>query len=187
MNGDISVWMDPLDAEVSLNRTEIGGEPFVQAIVRDITNDKQAQEALKAMSLVDDLTGLYNRRGFLTLAEQELKMAKRTKRETFLLFADLDGLKEINDTFGHLEGDQALIDIARIFKKSFREPDIPARIGGDEFVILAREGDSKVGPRIFTERLHKNILLFNEKKERGYKLSLSMGVVGLRPAATGFH
>jgi diguanylate cyclase (GGDEF)-like protein/PAS domain S-box-containing protein len=171
----------PFDAEVSLNRTEIGGEPFVQAIVRDITNDKQAQEVLKAMSLVDDLTGLYNRRGFLTLAEQELKMAKRTKRETFLLFADLDGLKEINDTFGHLEGDQALIDIARIFKESFREPDILARIGGDEFVILAKEGDSKAGPGIFMKRLNRNILLFNEKTERGYDLSLSMGVVAYDP------
>ena len=171
----------PFDAEVSLNRTEIGGELFVQAIVRDITDNKQAEEALKAMSLVDDLTGLYNRRGFLTLAEQELKMVNRTKRETFLLFADLDGLKEINDTFGHLEGDQALIDIARIFKESFREPDILARIGGDEFVILAKEGASKAGPEIFMERLHKNLRLFNEKTERGYKLSLSMGVVAYDP------
>ncbi len=171
----------PFDAEVSLNRTEIGGEFFVQAIVRDITDNKQAEEALKAMSLVDDLTGLYNRRGFLTLAEHELKMAKRTKREAFLLFSDLDGLKEINDAFGHLEGDQALIDIARIFKESFREPDILARIGGDEFVILAKEGDSKAGPGIFMERLNKNILLFNEKIERGYDLSLSMGVVAYDP------
>ena len=171
----------PFDAEVSLNRTEIGGELFVQAIVRDITDNKQAEEALKAMSLVDDLTGLYNRRGFLTLAEQELKMVKRTKRETFLLFADLDGLKEINDTFGHLEGDQALIDIARVFKESFREPDILARIGGDEFVILAKEGRSKAGPGIFMERLRKNLRLFNEKTERGYHLSLSMGVVAYDP------
>jgi diguanylate cyclase (GGDEF)-like protein/PAS domain S-box-containing protein len=169
------------DAEVSLNRTEIGGECFVQAIVRDITDNKQAEEALKAMSLVDDLTGLYNRRGFLTLAEQELKMVNRTKRGTFLLFTDLDGLKEINDTFGHLEGDQALVDIARIFKESFREPDILARIGGDEFVILAKEGASKSCPEIFMERLHKTLRLFNEKTERGYKLSLSMGVVAYDP------
>ena len=169
------------EAEVSLNRTEIGGELFVQAIVRDITDNKQAEEALKAMSLVDDLTGLYNRRGFLTLAEQELKMVNRTKRGTFLLFADLDGLKEINDTFGHLEGDRALVDIARIFKESFREPDILARIGGDEFVILAKEGASKSGPEIFMERLHKTLRLFNEKTERGYKLSLSMGVVAYDP------
>lgn len=167
----------PFDAEVSLNRTEIGGEFFVQAIVRDITNNKLAEEALKAMSLVDDLTGLYNRRGFLTLAQQELKMVNRIKRETFLLFADLDGMKGINDTFGHLEGDQALIDIARIFKESFREPDILARIGGDEFVILAREGITGAGPGIFMERLHKNLGLYNEKTDRNYKLSLSMGVV----------
>ncbi len=166
----------PFDAEVSLNRTEIGGEFFVQAIVRDITNDKQAQEALKAMSLVDDLTGLYNRRGFLTLAEQELKTANRMKRETFLLFADLDGLKEINDTFGHLEGDQALIDIACLLKQSFREPDIMARIGGDEFVILAKDGSSEAGPQIFIKRLGQNLGFHNEKSLRAFKLSLSMGV-----------
>ena len=171
----------PFDAEVSLNRTEIGGEFFVQAIIRDITNDKQAEEALKAMSLVDDLTGLYNRRGFLTLAQQELKMVNRLKRETFLLFADLDGLKEINDTFGHLEGDQALIDMARILKESFREPDILARIGGDEFVILAKEGALEADPKIFMERVRKNLDLYNEKTERNYRLSLSMGVVAYDP------
>lgn len=171
----------PFDAEVSLNRTEIGGEFFVQAIIRDITNDKQAEEALKAMSLVDDLTGLYNRRGFLTLAEQELKMTNRMRRGTFLLFADLDGLKEINDTFGHLEGDQALINTARILKESFREPDIMARIGGDEFVILAKEGVLEADPKLFLDRLQKNLDFYIKKAVLRYPLSLSMGVVAYDP------
>ena len=152
-----------------------------RGILRDVTRQKQAEEALKAMSLVDDLTGIYNRRGFLTLAEQELKIANRMKRETFLLFADLDDLKGINDTFGHLEGDQALKDIARILKESFRDPDILARIGGDEFVTLAIEGATEGGPELLLERLRTNLNFYNKGSGRPYKLSLSMGVAGYDP------
>ncbi len=171
----------PFDAEVSLNRIKIGSEFFLQVIVRDITIQKQAEEALKAMSLVDDLTGLYNRRGFLTLAGQELKVANRMKRGVFLLFTDLDDLKGINDTFGHVEGDQALKETARILKETFRDPDILARIGGDEFVVLAIEGASEVGPGLLVERLRKNLDDHNQKLIRAYRLSLSMGVVGYDP------
>jgi len=152
-----------------------------RGILRDVARQKQAEEALKAMSLVDDLTGIYNRRGFLTLAEQELKIANRMGRGTFLLFADLDDLKGINDNFGHLEGDQALKDIARILKETFRDPDILARIGGDEFVILAIEGASEAGPELLLERLRKNIELSNKESSRPYMLSLSMGVAGYEP------
>ena len=161
----VSLIVDP-------NRQKVG----FRGIIRDVTRQKQAEEALKAMSLVDDLTGLFNRRGFFTLAEQELRIANRRKRGTFLLFADLDDLKEINDTFGHLEGDQALMDIARILKESFREPDILARIGGDEFVVLATEGAAEAGPELLMERLRKNLALFNEKSEHPYTLSISMGI-----------
>ena len=80
---------------------------------RDVTQLKKGEETLRTLSLVDDLTGLYNRRGFLTLAEQELKLANRLKRGMFLLFADLDDLKGINDNFGHQEGDRALFAVAK--------------------------------------------------------------------------
>jgi diguanylate cyclase (GGDEF)-like protein/PAS domain S-box-containing protein len=169
------------DAEVSLNRMSVGEDLFIQAIVRDITHHKETEEALKTISLVDDLTGLYNRRGFLALAEQELKLALRMKRGVFLLFTDLDDLKGINDTFGHLEGDQALVGIARILKETFRDPDILARIGGDEFVILAVEGASEVGPEVLVERLKKNLDFYNQKSIPGYTLSLSTGVVAYDP------
>jgi diguanylate cyclase (GGDEF)-like protein/PAS domain S-box-containing protein len=171
----------PFDAEVSLNRTEIGGDFFVQAIVRDITDEKLAEEALKTMSLIDDLTGLYNRRGFLTLAGQEIKAANRRRERTYLIFVDLDDMKGINDTFGHLEGDQALIYTAGILKGSFREPDILARIGGDEFVILAREGAFKAGPSLLMNRVLNNLNQHNEKKQAAYQLSLSMGTVAYDP------
>jgi diguanylate cyclase (GGDEF)-like protein/PAS domain S-box-containing protein len=174
----------PFDAEVNLNRIELGEKRFVQAIVRDITARKQTEEALRAISLVDDLTGLYNRRGFLTLAEQEMKVAIRLKRKAHLIFADLDDLKQINDTFGHLEGDQALINISGILKETFREPDILARIGGDEFVILAIEGGMEAGPEVITGRLQKRIDQFNLKEKRPYLLSLSLGAVGFNPDQT---
>lgn len=173
----------PFDAEVSLNRIEIGGEFFVQAIVRDITHHKQAEETLKTISLRDDLTGLFNRRGFLTLAGQELKMASRLRRGTYLLFIDLDDLKAINDTLGHLEGDQALIETARILKETFRDPDILARIGGDEFVILAVGWASEAGSNVLMERLRKNLDLYNQNANRAFKLSFSMGAVGYDPEA----
>ncbi|MGA3085599.1 MAG: sensor domain-containing diguanylate cyclase [Thermodesulfobacteriota bacterium] len=152
-----------------------------RATNQDVTERKLVEEALKAMSLEDDLTGLYNRRGFLALAGQELKLANRMKRGAYLLFNDLDGLKVINDNFGHPQGDQALIDTARILKETFRDPDILARIGGDEFVILAIEAAPEAGPELLLERLKKNLDLFNEKSNRPYQLSLSMGVVGYDP------
>ena len=100
--------------------------------------DHKGEEALLALSLTDELTGLYNRRRFFVLTEQCLKVAVRTKKRSLLLFIDMDDLKWINDHYGHNEGDQALIDLANILKKTFRESDIIARIGGDEFVVLSR-------------------------------------------------
>ena len=116
------------------------------------------------------------------MAEQELKVAQRMERGIFLLFADVDDLKVINDTFGHLEGDQALIEIARIIKENFRDPDIIARIGGDEFVILAIEGTSEAGPELLMERLRENLDLYNKSKSDGkYRLSVSLGAVAYDP------
>jgi diguanylate cyclase (GGDEF)-like protein/PAS domain S-box-containing protein len=172
----------PFDTEVTLNRTEIGGNFYLQAIVADITDRKQAEEALLTLSLVDALTGLYNRRGFLTLAEQEIKVAQRLERGIFLLFADVDNLKAVNDTYGHLEGDRALIEVARIFKENFRLPDIIARIGGDEFVILAIEGTLEAGPDLLRERVQENLDRYNHAEpDRKYRLSLSMGAVAYDP------
>jgi diguanylate cyclase (GGDEF)-like protein len=136
---------------------------------------KRTEEELLVLSLNDELTGLYNRRGFFTLAEQKLKAANRIKKGMLLLFADVDDLKVINDTFGHLEGDQALIDTANILKETFRESDIIARIGGDEFVILAIE-TSDSSAETLNIRLQANIKSHNTN-ERRYKLSMRVGIV----------
>src|SRR3989338_8947318 len=104
--------------------------------MEDITDRKHTEEMLRELSITDELTNLYNRRGFLTLAADRLKLTRRSKTGLWMFFADVDGLKHINDTFGHQEGDRALTDVAQILKKIFRESDIIARLSGDEFIIL---------------------------------------------------
>ena len=141
--------------------------------------DHKGEEALLALSLTDELTGLYNRRRFFVLTEQYLKVAIRTKKRLLLLFIDMDNLKWINDHYGHNEGDQALIDLANILKKTFRESDIIARIGGDEFVVLLESTDEN-GEIVLT-RLHENIKDYNAKRSRRYTLSISVGTAQFDP------
>ena len=92
------------------------------------------------MAVRDELTGLTNRRGFLTLADQQLKLALREKLPLLLVFIDMDGLKAINDKLGHAVGDRALVDLGDVIRETFRESDVIGRLGGDEFVALVREG-----------------------------------------------
>ncbi len=161
--------------------TDRGGKiTAVTVISKQINERKQMEEELRALLLTDELTGLYNRRGFFTLAGQQLKISSRLKRGVSFLSADLDNLKAINDTLGHKEGDLALIEIADILKESFRESDIIARIGGDEFVILFPAnitGDSEM----LTARLKRNLEEYNQNRSRGYKLSISFGIAYYDP------
>ena len=152
------------------------GEPeeIVGALL-DITDRKLNEEALRKLSLADELTGLYNRRGFFTLAEQQLKIANRIKKKILLLFADLDDLKWINDNLGHNEGDSALIEIANILEKTFRESDLIARIGGDEFAVLAGETE-ETNADIITTRLLDSLKNYNAERKRDYNLSVSIGI-----------
>lgn len=132
--------------------------------------------ALRSMALIDQLTSLYNRRGFLNLANHNIELAKRKKRDIIFLFCDLDNFKYINDNYGHLEGDLVLKDTSSILTETFRESDLIARFGGDEFVVLAidvREEDKDV----MVNRLNKNIETYNNEKNTSYKLSVSIGAV----------
>lgn len=147
----------------------------ITIVSKDITELKQTEEKLQVMSLTDELTGLYNRRGFFTLSEQQLKMTGRLKSGIFMLYADLDNLKEINDRFGHQGGDLALIEIADIFKTTYRASDIIARIGGDEFTIFS-VGNTRAYAEIMTARLQNNLDILNAKTDRNYKLSISVGI-----------
>jgi diguanylate cyclase (GGDEF)-like protein/PAS domain S-box-containing protein len=140
----------------------------------DITERKKMEEGLITLSITDLLTGLYNRRGFIMFAEQQMKLSDRTKRGMLLFFSDLDGMKWINDTLGHEEGDRALMDVADVLKETFRSSDIIARIGGDEFAVLAIDTPS-VNSEILTGRLQSLIDTRNHQENRKYRLSISVG------------
>jgi diguanylate cyclase (GGDEF)-like protein/PAS domain S-box-containing protein len=152
----------------------------VTVVSKDITEYKEMEQASRALSLADELTGLNNRRGFFTLTEHFLKLARRQKQGIFMLYADIDNLKVINDTFGHKEGDLALIETADILKKNYRESDIIARIGGDEFVVIP-VGTSRDKTDTITSRFEKSIETYNSKSNRGYNLSLSYGLAYYDP------
>jgi diguanylate cyclase (GGDEF)-like protein len=116
----------------------------------------------------------------LTLGEQQLKTAHRLENSALLIFADLDGMKWINDKFGHYEGDLALIKTTEILKEVFRESDIIARIGGDEFVVLAMETHN-TNEDIITTRLKETLDSYNAREKRRYMISLSIGFANYYP------
>ena len=143
--------------------------------IQDITERKRAEAALQSLSLIDELTGLYNRRGFLAVTEQHIATIRRSDKVPVILYADLDGLKEINDSLGHHEGDRALAKAAEILKDSFRTSDIVARIGGDEFVVLAAIGADE-SAELVVQRLQAKFTASNERRNRPYSVSVSVGV-----------
>jgi len=152
------------------------GRPVgVEGILRDISERKLAEARLRDLSLKDELTGLHNRRGFITLAEQQMKSVERHGQFVALIYADLDGMKWINDTLGHKEGDRALVDSAAIMKRSFRESDIVARLGGDEFVGLAVMHGRQDGDLLLA-RLSDSLDRHNRQGQRPYRLAISFGI-----------
>ncbi len=152
----------------------------VTIVSKDINELKSMEEQLRTLSLSDELTGIYNRRGFFTLGEQQLKLAKRMKKGIFMLYADVDDLKEINDTWGHKEGDLALIETAAVLKKTFRGSDVVARVGGDEFTVIPI-GISGDNIEVIAARLQKSIEVHNTEKSCDYNLSLSFGIAYYDP------
>lgn len=133
------------------------------------------QENVHRTSLTDELTGLYNRRGFLERVEEQRKVIDRTEGAFLLLFMDMDGFKQINDTFGHHEGDCALKAMAEILRNTFRNSDLTARYGGDEFVVAALSA-SEEDSEMLLDRLQQNVMAYNEDARRVYPLLLSIGL-----------
>ena len=150
------------------------GRPAVLGTVLDMTARKQLEETLQALALVDELTGMYNRRGFMTLAERQLKIARRKRHPVILLAADVDDLKTINDMHGHAAGDQAIVGAATVLRNTYREADIIARLGGDEFTVFPLDASANSAP-LLIERLHKNLLDWNAQHPSPFVLSMSTG------------
>ncbi len=168
------------DSAIEAGASDFIKKPFTLRELKTRIALVKVQEKQRVMSITDELTGIYNRRGFFTLAEQRLKLAKRQRRGIFMLYADVDGLKTINDTLGHQEGDMALVDTAKLLKATYRESDIIARIGGDEFVVIP-VGSAGDDIETITARLQKNLDHHNATENRDYTLSISIGIACYDP------
>jgi diguanylate cyclase (GGDEF)-like protein len=139
-------------------------------------------EQVHSISTIDELTGLYNRRGFLTNAGQRIKTADQTGQTLLLVFADVDGLKIINDTLGHHLGDLALMETAHILREAFPETDILGRLSGDEFVALAAAGDD-INEKFMRKRFEDALFEHNAYPDRSFVLSVSLGLALYDPAS----
>ncbi len=153
----------------------VAGHPAVWSAMKQALLDRE----LRYLALTDDLTCLYNRRGFFAAAMQQLKRSRRNSESLLLLFCDVDNLKKINDTHGHQEGDMALIRTADALEQTFRSSDILGRLGGDEFVVLALEA-GQPSEEVILRRLEKSLKKGNSAASL-YSLSLSVGIARFDP------
>lgn len=145
-----------------------------------IVERQRAEEALRMLSLTDELTGLLNRRGFCTLAAHHLKAARRADQGSMLVYGDMDGLKHINDTLGHHTGSEAIVALAEVLRNTFRESDLLARLGGDEFTILVTNVGIDDGPSILG-RLQASLDAYLQECQPPYQLALSTGATYVDP------
>ena len=134
---------------------------------------------LRSLALTDDLTRLSNRRAFMALGAQQLKVSRRRAEGLLLFFADVNHMKQINDLYGHREGDLTLIRAAKALEQTFRDSDIVARLGGDEFAVLALEASGE-NREVILRRLEKNLKRLHTGESR-YEMSLSVGMARFDP------
>jgi diguanylate cyclase (GGDEF)-like protein len=149
-------------------------------MVRQYDKLRRSEGKMRELALIDVLTGLFNRRGFLTYADQLLKLSDRTKRGLILIYADLDNMKAINDEFGHDEGDRALVTVGDVLKMTFRSSDVVGRVGGDEFAILALEAKAESLDAL-RNRLGENLKRTKFNADSVHKLTLSLGIIYYDP------
>jgi diguanylate cyclase (GGDEF)-like protein len=162
-------------------KTDWNGQEMTLVVLRDVNEAVRLRKELQQLSLTDDLTGLYNRRGFMMFAARAVHTARRQHHRLFVLFADLDGLKKINDTMGHQVGDKYLEDTATILKDSFRDVDIIARMGGDEYAVLGSVTDEFI-PQTLVQRLEESIAAHNRASPEAFPLAMSTGLSTFDPA-----
>jgi diguanylate cyclase (GGDEF)-like protein/PAS domain S-box-containing protein len=167
--------------EVILERSDEGEPARVLGIAEDFTSRRREEDHLREMALIDELTGLRNRRGFVAISEQYARIALRQGQQFAVFFIDLDRFKFINDTFGHGEGDRALKAAAATLEKTFRSSDILCRFGGDEFAALAVD-TAEQGSEILTSRIRRNIEEWNAASSRPYRIDFSIGNAIFNPA-----
>ena len=168
---------------VDISRQKKADENLKKALRELARSNKERRKMIKELenlSLQDPLTGIYNRRGFTTIAKEYLQLADRKKMEMYLLFIDVDDLKIINDTYGHNYGDKTLVSLVEIILNSFRKSDIKARLGGDEFAVFPIE-TTKDGIHGVISRFNDSIEAFNSKSSLPTPLSVSIGAAYYDP------
>lgn len=174
----LSIRMIQEGAQDCLVKGKMEIDHLAHAISYSLERHRMTEE-LRQLSIIDELTGLLNRRGFFSLGKQQIKLAERSQRQLLLFYIDLDGLKYINDQYGHHEGDRALKKIADILNETFRSSDLIARLGGDEFTVLAIDAIQESAENILA-RLENQLHVSNLKNPI-YNLSLSLGFARFDP------
>lgn len=169
--------------EISSSLAEVDGEPIVLSISRDIRERQREVRRLQELTLRDELTGLFNRRGLDVMLPEQAKRAKRSGHPVIVMYGDIDGFKDLNDTYGHDKGDAVLVAVAQALRATFRETDMVARLGGDEFCVVAEDIDAAR----LTGRLEG--AMASVSRELGLPVAMSHGEVlsdwqGLEEAAT---
>ena len=170
----------PFDTDELHARVKVGMRmlDLQLSLAQRVAELELAQESLRNLTLTDDLTGLYNRRGFFTLAKQQLNSARREGRHASLIYIDMDGLKRLNDTHGHETGSRAIQEVSDILRETFRSSDLIARIGGDEFVVFETSNE-QIEEGNDVQRLQNNVTRHNAQQVRDYQISLSIGVASM--------
>lgn len=166
-------------AQDFLVKGRVDGDVVGRAIRYAIERHRMLEQ-VRQLATLDPATALANRRGFTMLGQHHLELARRTRKPLTLLYIDVDGMKGINDAFGHSEGDRALTDTARLMVMTFRKSDVLGRLGGDEFAVLLTETTSE-GPELAVARFQDNVTAFNAGSGRGYTLGLSVGMARFDP------
>lgn len=178
------------DEELALRAIRMGAQDYIiKGLYRPDLTLRAMRFAIERHRIIsshlgramnDELTGLYNRRGFTEFGTKQLRLSVRDLKDLVLMYVDLDNMKTVNDTFGHEMGDQMLKDTADILRKALRETDIIARMGGDEFVALAL-GAAPEYTGIIVTRLMRCVQEFNQSKVRPFNISLSLGIASFDP------
>jgi two-component system cell cycle response regulator len=168
-------------AQEYLVKNQTDGRLMVRCLRHAVERHRLVRE-IQALSLVDDLTGLHNRRGFIALAQQQQRVSERKGDRFYVLYVDLDNMKWINDNLGHHFGDQALIDLGEVLESTFRGSDVVARVGGDEFVVLVTDAE-EADVSALQERLANNLRAHSARKSRPFDLHVCTGVARYEPGA----